>query len=189
MGLGLWLALVLLFTSQFVLVGSFSWREALSHAIFFWGLWVLLMPLVVLLSFWFPIERGRLIPNVGIHAVACALVVTASQFPFRNFIPIPAPGSPAKGARKPAADASQSLRPEPPPPQQFLALRAGLDILVYWSLFAVCQGITNFQRSQQRERRAAELEARLTRSKLQALRPVFSSSVPCPRCGHAVPQP
>jgi LytS/YehU family sensor histidine kinase len=45
-----------------------------------------------------------------------------------------------------------------------------LDILVYWSLVGGCQAIANFRRSQQRERRAAELEARLTRSKLQALR-------------------
>ncbi len=170
MGLGLWLALVLLFTSQFVLVGSFSWGEALSHAIFFWGLWVLLMPLVVLLSFWFPIERSRPMKAVGIHTLACALVVAASQLAFRNFIPIPVPGGPNEGVRNPGTAARQSRRPEPPPPQAFLALRAGLDILVYWSLFGVCQGLTNFRRSQERERRAAELEARLTRSKLQALR-------------------
>jgi LytS/YehU family sensor histidine kinase len=34
----------------------------------------------------------------------------------------------------------------------------------------VCQGITHFQRSQERERRAVELEARLTRAQLLALR-------------------
>jgi len=34
----------------------------------------------------------------------------------------------------------------------------------------VCQAITNFRSSQERERRAAELEARLTSAKLQALR-------------------
>ena len=56
------------------------------------------------------------------------------------------------------------------PPEGFLGMRAGLDILVYWSLLGVCQGITNFRQSQQRERHAAEMEARLTRSKLQALR-------------------
>jgi LytS/YehU family sensor histidine kinase len=45
-----------------------------------------------------------------------------------------------------------------------------LDVLVYWSLVGVCQAITNFRSSQERERRAAELEARLTSAKLQALR-------------------
>ena len=48
--------------------------------------------------------------------------------------------------------------------------RVALDILVYWSLVGACQAITNFRRSQERERRAAELEARLTSAKLQALR-------------------
>jgi len=52
----------------------------------------------------------------------------------------------------------------------FLALRAALDVLVYWSLVGVCQAITLFRSSQERERRAAELEARLTSAKLQALR-------------------
>lgn len=52
----------------------------------------------------------------------------------------------------------------------FLGFRAALDVLVYWSLVGGCQAITNFRSSQQRERRAAELEARLTRSHLQALR-------------------
>src|SRR5438874_3840691 len=51
-----------------------------------------------------------------------------------------------------------------------LGLRAALDVLFYWSLVGVCQAITNFRRSQERERRAAELEARFTSAKLQALR-------------------
>jgi LytS/YehU family sensor histidine kinase len=52
----------------------------------------------------------------------------------------------------------------------FFGLRAALDVLVYWSLVGVCQAITNFRSSQERERRATELEARLTSAKLQALR-------------------
>ena len=51
-----------------------------------------------------------------------------------------------------------------------LGLRAALDVLVYWSLVSLCQAITIFRSSQERERRAAELEARLTSAKLQALR-------------------
>jgi LytS/YehU family sensor histidine kinase len=52
----------------------------------------------------------------------------------------------------------------------FLGLRSALDVLVYWSLLGVCQAITIYRSSQERERRAAELEARLTSAKLQALR-------------------
>lgn len=61
----------------------------------------------------------------------------------------------------------------PSPPgsfRPFLALRAGLDVLVYWSLVGACQAIMQFHRSQERERRAAALEASLTNAKLQALR-------------------
>ena len=52
----------------------------------------------------------------------------------------------------------------------FLDLRAALDVLVYGALVGVCQAITHYRNSQERERRAAELEARFTRAKLQALR-------------------
>jgi signal transduction histidine kinase len=168
MALGLWAALVLLFATQFVLVGSFSWRDSFVQAVFFWGLWVLLTPAAVLLSFRFPFERSRLFQSLGIHLLACVLVVTASQFAFRNFIPspFPPPGEEPRN-REPGLQTSASGMH---PPKGFLSLRAALDILVYWSLVGVCQGITNFRRSQQRERRAAKLEARLTRSKLQALR-------------------
>jgi LytS/YehU family sensor histidine kinase len=52
----------------------------------------------------------------------------------------------------------------------FFGFRAALDVLVYWSLVGACQAITNFRTSQERERRAAQLEASLTSAKLQALR-------------------
>ncbi|MFO1499194.1 MAG: sensor histidine kinase [Verrucomicrobiota bacterium] len=52
----------------------------------------------------------------------------------------------------------------------FQGLRAALDVVIYWSLVSACQAITNFRKSQERERRAAELEARLASAKLHALR-------------------
>src|SRR5204862_6618361 len=45
-----------------------------------------------------------------------------------------------------------------------------LVFLVYLSLRGACQAIINCRSSQERERRAAELDARLTSAKLQALR-------------------
>lgn len=165
LALGLWAALVLLFATQFVLVGSFSWREAFPQALFFWGLWFLLMPATALLAFAYPFERNRLWQRLGVHLLACVLVVTVSQIAFRHLIPSPIP-PPGEAPRGREAAPQSDLHP----PKGFLGLRAGLDILLYWSLVGVCQGMANFRRSQQRERRAAQLEARLTRSKLQALR-------------------
>ncbi len=165
---GVWGGRILLVWAPLVGVGSFSWREAFPQAVFFWGLWFVLMPATALLSFGFPFERSQIWQRLGVHLMGCVLVVTVSQIAFRHFIPSPFP---------PPGEASRNREsgPQPPPPDQhppkgFLGLRAGLDILVYWALVGACQGIANFRRSQQRERRAAELEARLTRSKLQALR-------------------
>jgi signal transduction histidine kinase len=168
MALGLWAALVLVVMTLFMLVGSFSWREAFVQAVFFWGLWVFLMPALAWLSFRHPFEPSRFRLNLGLHLLCCVAVVVISQIAFRNFIPLTA---------LPAGEASRirELGLPPPghetqPPKGFLSLRAALDIIAYWSLVAACQAVVNFRRSQQRERRAAELEAGLARSKLQALR-------------------
>jgi hypothetical protein len=164
--LGLWGALVLLFAAPLALTGRFSWRQALSFGGSFWALWLFFLPAVAWLSFRFPIERKRLLRNVGLHLLACVLLVgtnrATSRAPFRTVAGI-----------LPRPQRSEAPGRLPGPPNSlgaFYSLRAALDVLVYWSLVGVCQAITNFRSSQERERRAAELEARLTSAKLQALR-------------------
>lgn len=171
MGLGLWAALVLLFATQFVLVGSFSWVQALIHALFFWGLWAVFMPAVFAFSFRFPFERNRLSIHFAAHILACILVVVVSQLAIRyNVVPAP-PMPPNEEVSHPGGTPqTAAARDQNPPPPSFLSVRAGLDIMLYWAVVGVCQGLTNFRRSQQRERQAAELEARLAHAKLQALR-------------------
>jgi two-component sensor histidine kinase len=167
--LGVWGALVLLFAAPLALTGRVSWREAVSFGGSFWAHWLLFLPAVAWLAFRFPIERKRLVRNVGIQMLGCLLVVgsnrAASRIVARVF---------------PAAQRSE--RPGGPPESRterlgppgglgvFFGLRAALDVLVYWSLVGVCQAITNFRSSEERERRAAELEARLTSAQVQALR-------------------
>jgi signal transduction histidine kinase len=164
LGLGLWVALVILFATQFVLVGSFTWPEAFVHAFFFWGAWALLMPAVFAFSLGLPFERGRIPVYFTVHLLACILVVTAGQLAVRyNVVPMPPP-PPEELRNQPAAQLRKQM------PATFLSLRAGLDIMVYWAVVGVCQSLSNFRRSQQRERQAAELEARLAHAKLQALR-------------------
>ena len=157
--LGLWGALVLLFAAPLALTGSVSWRQAVSFGGSFWALWLVFLPAVAWLSFYFPIERRRLLRNVGLHSLACLLIVGTNRATFRAVEQI-------------FPRAQRSERPMGPPNALgvFFGLRAALDVLVYWSLLGVCQAITNFRSSQERERRAAELEARLTSAKLQALR-------------------
>jgi len=167
--LGLWGALVLLFATPLALTGPVSWRQAVSFGASFWALWLLFLPAVAWLAFRFPIERRRLLRNVGLHLLACLLVVVASKAAFRagaQFFP-----SPQRSETPGRSPGSKTNMPHPPGSfRPFLALRAALDALVYWSLVGVCHAITHFRRSQERERRAVELEARLTSAKLQALR-------------------
>ena len=167
--LGLWGALVLLFAAPLALTSRVSWREAVSFGASFWALWLLFLPAVAWLSFRFPIERRRLLRNVGLHLFACLLMVGTNQAAFRAVARIsPSPHPSEAPGRSPD---SKTVKLGPPNPLGvFHGLRAALDVLVYWSLVSLCQAITNFRSSQERERRAAELEARLTSSKLQALR-------------------
>jgi two-component sensor histidine kinase len=190
--LGLWAALMLLFAAPLALTGPVSWRQAISFGGSFWALWLLFLPAVVWLSFRFPIQRKSLLRNLGLHLFACFLIVGTSRATFsavEGFFPS------AQTSEPPGAPELKSDRTEPPrqrrrlPPPRFPSrdsrtnrlgapgapgvfhgLRAGFDVLVYWSLVGVCQAITNFRKSQERERRAAELEARLASAQLQALR-------------------
>jgi len=168
--LGLWGALVLLFAAPVALTSRVSWREAVSFGGSFWALWLLFLPVVAWLSFRFPIERRRLLRNVGLHMLACLLIVGTNRAAFRAVARI-FPDPPLRSERPGRSPDSGINRLGPPNALGvFIGLRAALDVLVYWSLVGLCQAITNFRSSQERERRAAELEARLTSAKLQALR-------------------
>jgi two-component system LytT family sensor kinase len=167
--LGLWGALVLLFAAPLALPGRISWRQALTFGVSFWALWLLFLPAVAWLSFRFPIERRRLFRNVALHSFACLLMAGTNRAAFRavdRIVPL------ARRSERPGAPSDPRMIRIGPPGAlgSFNALRAALDVLVYWSLLGVCQAIRNFRTSQERERRAAELEAMLASAKLQALR-------------------
>ncbi len=190
--LGLWGALVLLFAAPLALTSRLSWPEAASFGASFWALWLLFLPATAWLAFRFPLERRNLLRNVGLHVLASLLIVGTNRAAFRaaaRVFPAPprseAPGPPPYPGSKGPEGGSPGDRLPPPsaPPRRsldlvgppsaagvFLGLRAALDVLVYGSLLGVCQAITYHRRSQERERRAAELEARFARAQLQALR-------------------
>lgn len=156
--LALWAGLVLLFAVPLALTSSVSRRQTLSFAASFWALWLLFLPIVSWLAFRFPIGRRKLARNLGLHLAACLLLVGSNRISFRVIEHV----------------SPRAQRPPPSAPPAafgvFLGMRAALDVLVYWSLVGACQAIANFQKSQERERRAIELEARLASAKLEALR-------------------
>lgn len=188
----LWAALVGLFAAPLALTSRLSWQESIRFGGSFWALWLLFLPAVAWLSFRFPIERKRLLRHLGLHVLACLVIVGTTRITFRyvnrSFPSLgraEAPGRPPElrigGPEEP--NRGRRLPPVPVPPLRaldsvgppaalgvFLGLRAALDVLVYWALLGLCQAVTNYRRSEERERRAAELEARFITAKLQALR-------------------
>src|SRR5215471_5913025 len=111
--LGLWAALVLLFAAPLALTGQVSWREAVSFGASFWALWLLFLPAVAWLSFRFPIERRRLVRNVGLHLLACLLIVGTTRTTFRavaRIFPYPQP-SEAPGRPPDSNTDSPELQP------------------------------------------------------------------------------
>lgn len=159
--LGLWMGLVCLFAVQAVVANSESWSGSLSRACSFWLLWIFFLPLVVWLSLRFPLEQPEAFPQIMIHVAACALIIVISQVAYRTFMPFP---QPALESRPPAAE---QIRPRE---IGLPGMRAAPDILIYLATMSACVAFAHFRRSQERERRAIELEARLVQAKLQALR-------------------
>ena len=149
--LGLWVGLILLFTFQTKVATSAAWPSVLAQVYSFWLPWVFFLPAVVWISLWFPFERPKILFQVGIHAAACIVIVTVNQLVCRNFLPLPAAPFDQHG---------------PPPPE----MRFGPDILIYLVTMSACVAFAHYRKSQERERRAIELEARLAQAKLQALR-------------------
>jgi two-component system LytT family sensor kinase len=167
--LGLWGALVFLFAAPLAIPGSITWWQAISSGAAFWLLWLVFIPAVAWFSFRFPIERKTLVRNVGLHVLACLLLVGTNRIASRIGVRL-FPREERAGAPGRPADPRTS-RPGPPVSiSVYSGVRAALDVIVYGSLLSLCQAITNFRRSQERERRAAELEASLASAKLQALR-------------------
>src|SRR5581483_5287453 len=127
--LGLWGALVLLFAAPLALRDPASWLQAISFGASFWALWLLFLPVVAWLSFRFPIERKRLLRNVGLHLLACLLMVSTNKATFRAVVRIfPHPQSSEAPGRSP--DSKSPRLPPPGASGTLLGLRAALDVLV-----------------------------------------------------------
>ena len=155
-GLGLWVGLVSLFAVQAVVVNSESWSSSLTRACSFWLLWLFFLPVVVWLSLRFPLERPQALFQIGIHLAACALIIAVSQAAYRTFMPLPP--LPPNAAQVPLREMG------------WPGMRAAPDILIYLATMSACVAFAHFRKSQERERRAIELEARLAQAKLRALR-------------------
>lgn len=184
----LWALLVLAFAGHLVFANQLPWPDALRISLRDWYPWVLLAPLVVVLTNYFPLERGRLAVSGIVHIVACMLAVLVCEWLAR---PLPQPQFPPPGAaQRPPLNPPQAFpgnaqpdfqRPpnpqDPPMPALQLfprgggaALRAKFNLPIYWAIVCLVHAATYQRRSEERERKAVELEARLADARLAALR-------------------
>src|SRR5438034_879494 len=128
--LGLWGALVLLFAAPLALTGPVSWRQAVSFGASFWALWLLFLPAVAWLSFRFPIERRRLLRNVGLHLLACLLMVGANRATFRAVARL---SPPAQRSERPGRS-PDSKTDRLGPPGAFGAFLVSAQLWTFWSI-------------------------------------------------------
>src|SRR5207247_2058383 len=128
--LGLWGALVLLFAAPLALTGPVSWRQAVSFGGSFWALWLLFLPAVAWLSFRFPIERRRLLRNVGLHLLACLLMVGTNRATFRAVARV---FPPAQRSERPGRS-PDSKTDRLGPPGAFGAFLVSAQLWTFWSI-------------------------------------------------------
>jgi hypothetical protein len=136
------------------------WPAAFAHACSFWLLWIFFLPMVIWLSLRFPLQQPKVAAQVVLHLAMCAFIVSSNQLAARTLLPPPFP-SDLKLRQELGAD----LKNRP-----LYGMRAAPDILVYLAAMSVCVAFAHFRQSQQRARRALELEARLAQAQLHALR-------------------
>jgi two-component system, LytTR family, sensor kinase len=195
--LGLWTLLVLAFAGQILFTSTLPVSEALRLSLRDWLPWAVLAPIVVWLASKFPLVRGKLALSVPIHVVACMLALLicelfapkpppiagpppgAGQPRFRGgredgppFVPGPRrlEGQPLNGPFPPESPLPDPLRPLVEQQRRGVWMRAKFNLPIYWIVVSLVHTLSFYRRSEERERKALELEARLADAKLQALR-------------------
>ena len=167
-------------SAQHVVSGAFAWDEACRMTLSHWLPWMMLSPFILWLSFRFPIERTGWKLCVPIHAgagvVAVLVCVAVNEYILR---PPPPPWGDSSvkspGLSSPPPDVQKSARSDQPfshPGSHRSPWWFGVrfNVPTYLIFVSLSHAVVYFRRSQQRERRALELEARLAQARLQALR-------------------
>jgi signal transduction histidine kinase len=151
---GCWLFLALLFTPQTYLSNlraptPLSWGQAFVATLLLFQVWAALTPPLLWLGGQFPLERKRLLRNLGIYLLLSGPValthIVLLQIVNRLVLAW-----------------SRSYEPPVPIPALLVGLGA-TDIMVYWGIIAVSQAVNYFRKYQERE-------FRLAQAQLQALR-------------------
>ena len=151
---GCWTFLALLFTPQTYLSNlrsptPLTWGRSFLATLILFQVWAVLTPLLLWLGGRFPLERNRLLRNLGIYLLLSAPVALAHIVLLQIATTL-------------LLTWSRSYQPPVPLPALLVGLGA-TDIMIYWGIVGASQAVNYFRKYQERE-------FRLAQAQLQALR-------------------
>lgn len=179
-----WSVFISIISTQHVVSGAFAWADAVQMALHQWLPWAVLSPFVFWLTLRFPIERQAWWLRVPLHIAAGAVALAACMVMNEHlYRPTPPPwtgngprrfdGPPPFQQREPDRPGERNAGgppPRPGPRGRPWWFRVRFNAPIYMIILSLSHAVVYFQRSQQRGRRALELETRLAQAQLQALR-------------------
>ena len=154
---GCWLFLALLFTPQTYLSNlrsptPLTWGRAFIATFLLFQVWAALTPFLLWLGARLPLERSRLLRNLGIHLLLSGPVAVAHIWLLQIVNTL-------------LLTWSRSYQS----PVPIMALLVGLgatNIMVYWGIVAVSQAVNYFRKYQEREFRLAQAQLHSLRMQL-----------------------
>jgi two-component system LytT family sensor kinase len=157
-----WTGFALFFTSQSYMfqarsAGTIEWKGTLFNWLLGSYTWFALTPLVLKLSNRFPLQRGKLLRSVAVHAIAAPL------FNITNIVLFVIALGLITGPRLEARSLLESV-------WHFVIAEFHGGMLVYWVIIGVSQATDYYRRYRERELLASNLETRLVKAQLDALR-------------------
>lgn len=157
-----WLFIAVASALEMALLQSADIGQALVAALVRLAPWTLLTPLIVWTSSVYTLERATWKRSLWMHLAVCALSFgVVSGFAYWS------PPSPPLGQQDPTELRRASRAPRT---TAFVILRRiTYQMPIFWGLVGVAHALRFYERTKMRERREAELEARLAQARLQAL--------------------
>ncbi|MGO9202914.1 MAG: sensor histidine kinase [Limisphaerales bacterium] len=158
-----WLFIALASALEMSLLQAANIGQALAVALVRLVPWIFLTPLVVWVSSVYTLERSTWKRSFWAYLAVCAL-----SLGIVGFFAYLGPPSPALVRPDPAE--LKRLEREPRETAFVVLRRITYQLPIFWGLVGVAHALRFYERSKARERREAELEARLAQARLQALR-------------------
>ena len=158
-----WLFIALASALEMALLHSADIGQALMTALVRLAPWTFLTPLIVWTCSAYTLERATWKRSLWVHLAVCAL-----SFGIVGVFAYLSPPSPPLGRSDPAE--LRRINREPRETAFVILRRITYQLPIFWGLVGVAHALRFYERTTVRERREAELEARLAHARLQALR-------------------